>query len=52
MSDRDLGSSWIKDHINTAHESIEKPVVLEEFGILDIATRDEIYDQWLNDFVQ
>ncbi|MBX5458708.1 MAG: cellulase family glycosylhydrolase [Thermogemmatispora sp.] len=36
---------WIADHIRDGH-ALGKPVVLEEYGWLDLATRDDIYRQW------
>ncbi len=42
---------WIADHIQSAHE-LGKPVVLEEFGWLDLTTRNEIYTSWTNAFSQ
>ncbi len=36
---------WISDHIHDGH-ALGKPVVLEEFGWLDLTTRDAIYTQW------
>jgi len=42
---------WIKDHIRDGHAA-GKPVVLEEFGWRDQATRDAIYTQWTNTVYQ
>ena len=38
-------TQWISDHIHDGH-SIGKPVVLEEYGWLDLSTRDAIYQSW------
>ncbi len=38
---------WIKDHIHDARAA-HKPVVLEEFGWLNMATRDSIYSAWFD----
>jgi mannan endo-1,4-beta-mannosidase len=40
--------SWIADHIRDGH-ALGKPVVLEEYGWLDMATRDDIYRQWTSE---
>jgi mannan endo-1,4-beta-mannosidase len=38
---------WISDHITQAHSHpLHKPVVLEEYGWLDLTTRDSIYQGW------
>lgn len=42
--DLDWCSDWIRDHIRDARG--RKPVVLEEFGYRDKATRDEVYRTW------
>lgn len=39
---------WISDHIS-AGRSINKPVVLEEYGWLDLTTRDSIYQGWTDE---
>lgn len=39
---------WISDHISAGH-SIGKPVVLEEYGWLDLTTRDSIYQGWTDE---
>jgi mannan endo-1,4-beta-mannosidase len=36
---------WISDHIADGH-ALNKPVVLEEYGWLDLTTRDTIYKGW------
>ncbi len=47
-----FASQWISDH-NEAAQAIDKPVVLEEFGLKENAalaafgSRDEIYSRWL-----
>ena len=38
---------WITDHIHAGH-TLNKPVVLEEYGWLDLTTRDSIYQGWTN----
>ncbi len=42
---------WIKDHLHGAHAA-HKPVVLEEYGWHDLATRDAIYQTWLDTIYQ
>jgi len=42
----DWGTQWIKDHIRDG-KTIGKPVVLEEFGFKDPATRNQVYTTWL-----
>jgi mannan endo-1,4-beta-mannosidase len=39
------GTQWITDHIRTAHR-LHKAVLLGEFGYLDKATRNPVYQQW------
>jgi mannan endo-1,4-beta-mannosidase len=41
------GTQWIKDHIAAA-QAIGKPSVLEEFGYQNKATRDSVYQAWIN----
>jgi mannan endo-1,4-beta-mannosidase len=36
---------WISDHITNGH-ALGKPVVLEEYGWLDLTARDTIYEGW------
>ena len=42
---------WINDHLHYAHLA-HKPVVLEEYGWLDLTTRDAIYQTWLDTIYQ
>jgi mannan endo-1,4-beta-mannosidase len=42
---------WITDHINDGHAA-GKPVVLEEYGWLDLTTRDGIYQSWTDTVYQ
>lgn len=52
------GTSWIQDHLKLGRSTLQKPVVLEEFGLKvaasttvgDEATREQGYDAWLNAF--
>lgn len=39
------GAQWITDH-NTVGATLNKPEVLEEFGVSDPAVRDAVYQEW------
>lgn len=41
----DWALQWITDHITDGH-ALNKPVVLEEYGWLDLTARDTIYQGW------
>jgi len=45
------GTQWIIDHIEKGN-AIGKPVVLEEFGYRNQATRDQVYQTWLSTIEQ
>ncbi|WP_179014040.1 cellulose binding domain-containing protein [Paenibacillus sp. 79R4] len=45
------GTQWMIDHIETG-DAIGKPVVLEEFGYQNQATRDQVYQTWLSTIEQ
>jgi mannan endo-1,4-beta-mannosidase len=45
------GTSWISQH-NHAAAKLRKPAILGEFGYLDKATRNPVYQQWADAFVQ
>lgn len=47
----DWSLQWITDHITDGH-ALNKPVVLEEFGWLDLTTQDSIYQGWTNTVYQ
>lgn len=49
--DADWAVQWIQDHIQDGHAA-GKPVVVEEFGWRDLATRDEIYRRWTDTVYQ
>ncbi len=42
----DFGDYWIKDHIDASARA-NKPALLEEYGLKDQATRDNVYRGWL-----
>lgn len=46
-TDAAWGSQWIADH-NLAAKKIKKPALMGEFGWQDKATRNAVYQQWLN----
>lgn len=41
------GTQWIVDH-NKVGQALDKPMVLEEFGISDQAARPDVYTEWTN----
>jgi mannan endo-1,4-beta-mannosidase len=45
--DRDYGSYWIDDHLSAGSRA-GKPVVLAEYGWRDQATRNDVYQDWLD----
>jgi len=45
--DLNYGSYWIDDHLS-AGERAGKPVVLAEYGWQDQATRNDVYNRWLD----
>ncbi|NOK63961.1 MAG: Endo-1,4-beta-mannosidase [Chloroflexi bacterium AL-W] len=45
------GTQWIEDHIDAA-KAIGKPTILEEFGIHNKSTRDDIYQTWIDTVYQ
>lgn len=44
----DWGTQWIADHVTTAVATHGKPTILEEFGSTNQATRDSVYQTWVN----
>ena len=45
----DFGLYWIDDHIGSGSRA-GKPVVLEEYGLQDQASRNEVFQSWLDEF--
>ncbi len=45
--DRNFGSYWIDDHLSAGSRA-NKPVVLTEYGWQDQATRNDVYQGWLD----
>ncbi|TEB34981.1 glycoside hydrolase [Coprinellus micaceus] len=42
----DWGLQWIKDHAESAKKA-NKPVILEEFGVMGLQNKTEIYPKWV-----